>query len=220
MKFSYILSVLLATLAIASPIPNPESTDVAELDVRASDAGKGGKGGKGHGGHGGHGSNPAPKVEETAEYKAAKAAMPFYDSFEKDHFYYFTVEWKRSRPADSETTKEIEEVRDELGFNHIGLVVGQVKETTTGKGKNLKTKKDFIATMYDMQKKNANPSTTEPIIRNWKTSSLKLEHQGKTTAAKAKDVTKHAKAYTKTTDFYKARGNNCNDFVQALMKTL
>ncbi|QKX55449.1 uncharacterized protein TRUGW13939_02542 [Talaromyces rugulosus] len=226
MKFSHILTAFLATLAIASPIPEPESTDVAvaELDVRASGGGKGGGHSGGHGGNGGKG-DPEPKIVETTAYQVAKKAMPFYESLSKDHYYYFTMEWKRGRPADAETTEELEEVRDELGFNHIGLVVGKVTETTTGKKANKVTKKDFVAMVHDMQKQNKDPGTTTYLFSKYmpkstSSSSTKLVHGGKTTLSKANAVGKHARAYTSANPIYAAHGNNCNDFVQNLISTL
>ena len=45
---------------------------------------------------------------------------------------------------------EIKELRDALGFDHIGVVVGEIKETTKGKGKNAVLKRDFVAELYHM----------------------------------------------------------------------
>jgi len=135
MKFTYLLSSLLAALVAASPIVVPEAiTDVKDLVVRAA------------------------QIVETDTYKAAIKAKA---GLVKDKYYWFKLQWPLGSLVDSKTSEEMLELQKSLGFDHIGVVVGQIKETPSGVGtKNEKLTKDFVATLYHMIKTNVSPGDT------------------------------------------------------------
>ncbi|KAI1174945.1 hypothetical protein F4777DRAFT_552501 [Nemania sp. FL0916] len=195
MQFSYLLSAFLATLAIASPVANPNQDYDVGLTTRTT--------------------------EDTAEYKAAVAA---HGGLTKDKYYYFTLEWPLGQPVgdgDKESNDELKELQQKLGFEHIGVVVGKVTETDSGKGKNKKTKRDFKATLYHMTKKNVNPGDTEFKSPNYKANSgQNLKWGGESSSKKADAGKKAGKDYVDDNKIYKVDGNNCNDFANAVLKAV
>ncbi|KAI3316586.1 hypothetical protein HD806DRAFT_552192 [Xylariaceae sp. AK1471] len=194
MQLSYLLSVFLASLTIASPVANPNVADDVSLATRATD--------------------------DTAEYKAAIAAHP---NLSKDKYYYFTLEWPLGTPVgdgDTESGDELKQLQQKLGFEHIGVVVGQIIETETGKGKNKKTKRDFKATLYHMTKKNKEPGDTEFKTRNYSADSKQLKWGGETSKKKADAAKKAGKDYVDDNKIYKVDGNNCADFAQSVLNAI
>ncbi len=201
MKFSSLLSAFLATLVVSSPITGPR--DVSSSDV-PSDI---------------HALS-ARAIEDTAEYTRAISARP---GLVKDKYYWFKLEWPLTAPieGDKQSSKELQELQKKLGFAHIGVVVGQITETTTGKGKNEKTKRDFKATLLHMTKKNVTPGDTELKSPNWKQDPKQnLKWGGETTAKKVDAAKKEAKTYVADNKVYKVDGNNCNDFANAVIAKL
>ncbi|KAK5661852.1 hypothetical protein OQA88_9956 [Cercophora sp. LCS_1] len=191
MKFSGILTTLLATLVIASPVANPEPA--AELVVRQT-------------------------VEQTAEYSAAIAAKP---GLVANKYYWFTMQWPlNSIPVDEKTTEELKELRKKLGFDHIGVVFGQITETKTGKGKNEKTKKHYSATLVHMVKTNPATGTVTQKSSVYKYDGKALKYGGETTAKKIDAAKKAAKAWVDEHPTYAVEGNNCNDFAKAVFGKL
>ncbi|EED14658.1 hypothetical protein TSTA_041360 [Talaromyces stipitatus ATCC 10500] len=165
MRFSYILSGFLAALAIASPIARPEEVDVTELVTRET-------------------------YQDTAEFTAANSVHP---GLQNGQYYWFTLEWPLGAPVgdgDKESQTELQQLQQKLGFEHIGVVVGKVTETTTGKGKNQKTKRDFNAVLYHMTKKNVNPGDVELKTANWKADPRKNLKGGQVTSSKKVDAAK------------------------------
>ncbi|CAG8977194.1 hypothetical protein HYALB_00006731 [Hymenoscyphus albidus] len=197
MRFSYLLSAFLATLTIASPIANPEA---ASLSTRAT--------------------------EDKATYTLATKT---HSGLKKDDWVWFTMEWPRGSiigDGDTESKEELSQLRDKLGFDHIGIVVGQVTEVTTGKGKNLKTTRDFKASLYHMIE-HEDPTTkvpnTELKAPNWIADPSKiLKFGGMTSSKKATAAKNAAKSYFDDDAHkkYAVNGNNCNDFVNAVKKAL
>lgn len=193
MRFSYLITAFLASLTIASPIASPEAVENTNLAIRAADVNK-------------------------PEWTLATTAHP---DLKKDDWVWFTLEWHRGSigDGDTESDKEISDLRDKLGFDHIGIVVGQIKETTSGKGKNLKTTRSFDAVLYHMieikeKSELKNPNFKAPDPSEAKT----LVFGGLTTSNKATAAKKAAKDYFDGTvhDKYAVNGNNCNDFVNAV----
>jgi hypothetical protein len=191
MRVSYLFSVFLASLAIASPVASPNVAGDVSLTARAT--------------------------EDTAEYTAAIKA---HSGLSKDKYYYFTLEWPLGiavGDGDKETNAELKELQQKLGFEHIGVVVGQITETETGKGNNKKTKRDFKATLYHMTK-NAK-SDTEFKSPNYRADSKQnLKWGGETSKKKADAAKKAGKNYVDDNKTYKVDGNNCNDFAQTVLK--
>jgi hypothetical protein len=209
MKFSYILPALLATLTTANSLVDLEDTKNSLADFEATTDTTALT------------SRAAPVYEDTAEYKAAVAARP---GLQADQHYWFRYEWPLGTPVgdgDQEDKKELQELQNKLGFAHIGVVVGQITQTDKGKGKNKKTHRDFNAMLYHMTKMNVNPGDTEMKSAVWKASTgKKLVWGGSTTRAKATAAKKVAKDYVAEHKLYAVNGNNCNDFAQAVIKSL
>ena len=198
MRFSYLLSAFLATIAIASPIANPTTAGNTNLAVRAKDV-------------------------DTDEWKLATGTK---SGLKKDDWVWFTLEWNRNTivgDGDTESAKEISDLRDELGFDHIGIVIGQITEVDSGKGKNKKTTRDFKAAMYHMIE--VNDKTELKPFANWKVPSKPgktLRFGGMTSSKKDTAAGKEAKEYFANGAHakYAVNGNNCNDFVNAVKAKL
>ncbi|CAG8952162.1 hypothetical protein HYFRA_00000901 [Hymenoscyphus fraxineus] len=197
MRFSYLLSAFLATLTIASPIANPEA---ASLSTRAT--------------------------VDTAEYTSAIKA---HSGLKKDDWVWFTMEWPRGSvigDGDTESKEELSQLRDKLGFDHIGLVVGHVTEVTTGRRENLKTKRNFEAHLYHMtEEEDRKTKELKTTFKSpfWKADPSKiLKFGGMTTSKKDTAANKAGKNYVNDDAHkkYAVDGNNCNDFVNAVKKAL
>ncbi|KAI1410271.1 hypothetical protein F5Y13DRAFT_168055 [Hypoxylon sp. FL1857] len=206
MKFTYFLNAFLATLAIASPISSGRDEETG-LAARADDE------------------------VLTDNYKAVAAAHP---GLQKDKYYYFTI--KNSLPdkvenGDAETLTELQQLQKNLGFDHIGVLVGQVTETTRTKpgGKKGKpgkktTTKDFKGFYIHMTKGKDGKTAQHTSV--WSDrgaqSNQKIEYVG-TTTKKGEDKAKaEAKAYVEEEDHkvYNIQNNNCNSFAQAILGAL
>ncbi|TGJ83240.1 hypothetical protein E0Z10_g5514 [Xylaria hypoxylon] len=173
MKLSYLLSVFLASLAVASPIAIPHGADDVNLTTHK--------------------------------------------------YYYFTVEWPLGAAlgdGDKESDVELKALQQQLGFEHIGVVVGQITETGSGKGKNKKTKRDFKSTLYHMTKKNKVPGDTEFKSVNYRADSKGLTFRGETSKKKADGAKKAGKDYVNQNGIYKVQGNNCADFTTTVLSAL
>jgi len=206
MKFSHILSAFLATLVVASPIDDRHAQvanqllEVAQRDVYEL-------------------SPRAVPNEDTAEYTAAiKAHTPLVNG----EYYWFWLQWPRGAigDGDGESAAEIKALRDALGFDHIGVVVGQIKEATKGKGKNEVLTRDFVAELHHMIE--VDGTTNTGIIQRryeWKKDSGKvLVWGGGTSGSKATAAKKFAKAWTDTPaqKTYNVKTNNCDTFAKAV----
>ncbi|KAI1097404.1 hypothetical protein F4804DRAFT_174721 [Jackrogersella minutella] len=194
MRFTYFITAFLATLAIASPISS--DTDIAEgVNLVTRDT-----------------------VTQTPEYKAAAAA---HSGLQKDKYYYFLLKWElpaKIADGDTETLSELQQLQKNLGFEHIGVVVGQVTETTKGKTGKKQTTQDFKAFLYHMTKdKDNNVMGHSPT---YKYDGKPLEYGG-TTSKKAVDKAKtNAKDYVADKDHkaYNVDNNNCNTYAQAVLQ--
>lgn len=169
MRFSYLLSAFLASLTIASPIANPEAVENSNLAIRADDV-------------------------NTPEWTLATKTKP---GLKKDDWVWFTLEWDRGTivgDGDTESAKEISDLRDKLGFDHIGIVIGQITEVESGKGKNKKTTRDFKASLDHMIE--VKDKTELKTYANWKVpgAGKTLKFGGMTTSSKATAARKAAKS--------------------------
>lgn len=206
MKFSYILSAFLATLVVASP-RDDHRAQVANLaqEVTQRNVYK-------------LSQRDVPN-DDTDEYKAAsKAHTPLVNG----KFYWFWLQWPRDPvgDGDGESAAEIKALRDALGFNHVGVVVGEIRETPKGKGKNASLKRDFVAELHHMIEIKGSDKTGI-IQRNyeWKKDSDKvLVWGGETTSSKAAAAKKFAKAWTdvEAQKTYNVKTNNCDTFAKAV----
>ncbi|KAI0841363.1 hypothetical protein F5Y06DRAFT_218813 [Hypoxylon sp. FL0890] len=203
MKFTYFLNAFLATLAIASPITNAPNEETG-LATRNDEE------------------------VRTDNYKAVFAAHP---DLQKDKYYYFTIKNSlpdKVRDGDTETLTELQQLQQRLGFDHIGVLVGQVTETTrtkpAGKKKPGKktTTKDFRGFYIHMTK--GKDSKTAQHTSVWSDrgaeSNQKIEYVG-TTTKKGEDKAKaEAKSYVEEHKTYDIENNNCNSFAQAILAVL
>ena len=184
MQFSYLLSALLATLAVASPIANPvPQTEVGDVEDFTDVVSRG------IGEYDGFTTIVArTTTQETPAYEKAKSA---HSDLKKDQYYWFELTWDLGEPADgsAETPTELQKLQAKLGFEHIALVVGQIKETETGPKKNRILKKDFIAMQYDLIKKS--DGSAEHRNKNWTPAAAgkTMKWGGQTTAKKAEQKT-------------------------------
>ncbi|KAI0888799.1 uncharacterized protein GGS22DRAFT_152371 [Annulohypoxylon maeteangense] len=201
MRFNYFLSAFLATLTIASPIS--AGVDVAE------------------------GANLVTRGEtvvETPEYKAAIIRLP---EAVQNGFYYFIQKdmlGAKILDGDAETLSELEQQQKILGFEHIGVVVGQIKFT---KVENKKTgdstvTKDFVATYYHMTKN----VRGEALVHapNWKAGLVdftksSLQFGGDTKARGLEKARTAHKEYLldPAHKMYNIQKNNCNTYAQTIL---
>lgn len=148
MKFSSIFSVFLAALTAgvgASPILsessiqetlNNSTTTPVKLYEESS-----------------LGKRNNPPVEETDTFKQFAKV---HNDMKKDQYYVFSVKWTfGTAPGDQTPEKEMKEIQEKYGFDHIALAIGKVteKSTRTGgkKDKTMKTIRDFDAHMYHLK---------------------------------------------------------------------
>jgi len=209
MKFSYILYAFLATLSTASPI-DEHRVQVANRHVHEVAQPR----------HVYALSTRDVPNDDTPDYVAAsKAHTPLVNG----KYYWFWLQWPRDPvgDGDGESDAELKALRDTLGFNHVGVVVGLIKETPQGKGKNAKLKRDFVAELHHMIEKKGTDQTGI-IQRNYdwknKDSDKVLVWGGETTSSKAAAAKKFAKAWTDVDaqKTYNVKTNNCDTFAKAV----
>ncbi|OTB13065.1 hypothetical protein K445DRAFT_320253 [Daldinia sp. EC12] len=210
MKFTYFLSAFLATLAAASPIATisdpAENTELvtrtdnvvesAELVARA------------------------PTVIESKEYEAIRA---IHSDLKHDHYYYFYVTWPRGTviQGDHETKAEIEKLRDTLGFDHIGIIVGKVTEKEAGTKKKPTIKKNFEARLYHMAKDTSGKSVLSMHTWEKKNDDHKpIRFGGVTNKRKHDAVAGNARQWIEDHPTYNVESNNCNSFVHNIVASL
>jgi len=205
MKFSYILSAFLATLVVASPRDDGR----AQVANRAQEVTQ----------RNGYELPRRATNVDTDEYQAAiKAHTPLVNG----KFYWFYLQWPRGAigDGDGESAAEIKELRDALGFDHVGVVVGEIRETTKGKGKNASLKRDFVAELYHMvELKGSDDAGVIQRNYEWKGDKDKvLVWGGETTSSKAAAAKKFAKAWTddQAHKKYSVKTNNCDTFAKAV----
>ncbi|KAK0719315.1 hypothetical protein B0H67DRAFT_551701 [Lasiosphaeris hirsuta] len=195
MRFTSLLSAFLATLVVSNPIPNPEAASLRLL-TRAD-----------------------PVYKDSPEYTVAIKAKP---GLKKDTYHYFTLEWPLGTvpAANKETRAELEKIRAKLGYDHIGVVVGQITEkSTTTKGKNPVTtiERNFNAVLWDLIKDDK--AKVKERFKNWLNKgedAQKLVYGGVTSATKIGKVKKGAKDYTDANPDYKDTVN-CGTFKDAIV---
>ncbi|KAF4628585.1 hypothetical protein G7Y89_g9567 [Cudoniella acicularis] len=246
MKFSHLLPAFLATLAIANPIARPEAARAtslaianpitspeaagnAALDVRAPEPGssskhKGGKKGGPSGGKKG-GSSSAPKGgDTTAEFKEIESVLSRVNLKDGD-WVWFSQLWDRGVvDGDNETDEELKELRDELGYDHIAVIIGQVTIKDVGKGdkkgKGTVLDRSFKGKMYHSVKEKDTrtelESPTWSMAKGLQGKSLKAG--GKTTEAKAKAAIEAAEEYFAhgKNEYYDVKENNCETFAKVV----
>ncbi|KAI1212923.1 uncharacterized protein F4807DRAFT_457009 [Annulohypoxylon truncatum] len=214
MKFSSIFSLFLAGLAAASPLGQPQSSEdiaVREADIEFDNA-------------------LVARADDkiTPEYTKVHAAK---STIANGKYYAFTIKWplSDSTAIDSETPAELQELQQKLGFKHIGVILGKVKDVETGKGKNKHAEKDFTGQLFHLIKK-TDGSAELDSPKNYKLSgqTAGLFKNGQLTFLKeisAKtytDAKKTAENYFATPDHqkYSVDDNNCDSFVKVFSAEL
>ncbi|KAH7128203.1 hypothetical protein B0J11DRAFT_264592 [Dendryphion nanum] len=194
MKFSQVFYSVLAALSVGvNATPIPDTTDV--IVVRGTD--------------------------DTKEYNHFEKV---YSSLVKDKYYAFEIQWPRGTGGGEtgETGEELAAVRDELGFDHIGIVIGQVTETSIGKPKDKKVKRSFAPLRYDIRK--IGGTKNELRSQNWGKSTNDIDRPLKfIKEVKKADFTKFKKTaddWITANPEYNVRTANCNDFFQAMKKAI
>ncbi|KAF4636509.1 hypothetical protein G7Y89_g1579 [Cudoniella acicularis] len=216
MRFSYLFSAFLATLAvanpiaspkaaraaltIANPITSPETAGAARLAVRAP--------------------SDSPEWEEVTKLFSKQ-------KFKNGDWVWFTMEWTLGSVAigddDKESKEELTELRKELGFDHIGIIIGEIIEKDVGigkdKGKGTKMSRKFSGNLYHAIKDE--DGSTELKHHKWEAkedAKKELKVGKKTTSNKAAAAIKETSAYFDVASHkrYAIKGNNCNDFVKAI----
>lgn len=172
MRFSYLISAFLASLAIASPIFSPEAVE-RDLAIRAEDV-------------------------NTDEWEFANKIQ---SGLKKDDWVWFTQEWLRGTvgDGDTESEKEISDLRNDLGFDHIGIIIGKITESTSGTGSSKVTTHGFKASMYHMISNKGKAKPAE--VPKWKVpdaSKYTVKWGGKT---KEKKVTAAKKVAQKSCEY-------------------
>ncbi|KAM5471306.1 hypothetical protein MauCBS54593_003646 [Microsporum audouinii] len=209
MKFSTIFSVLLAAASIgtnATPIAKNEVDYSLISSYEADSVSK-------------HFSTELVKrdTEDSDTYTAL--ARAYGGELEDDKYYVLTAKWPLRDEIDNETPAELQELQRELGFYHIGFIVGKVTIKESGRKKHKTTKRDFDGQVYDTIKKENKDIKFRKT--NWDTSKRRdIEFVKTTTKKKAEAINKKAKDYEKDHPVYSVDDNNCNTFVQALLGEL
>ncbi|KAK7189995.1 hypothetical protein PSPO01_03716 [Paraphaeosphaeria sporulosa] len=163
--------------------------------------------------------------EELTETNAFKSLAKEFPNAKDGEFYKFTSKSPFTEPGPNETNDELKQLQRTLGFNHIAVVVGEVKitEKIIGKGAKAKKKvhKDFVASIIDLWKMdNGDSKYNEKRFEPKKV--FKLWDGQKTTRAKAGKAKSKGKEYFDEADHkkYSVATNNCNTFAQTLMKEI
>ncbi|KAF2183685.1 hypothetical protein K469DRAFT_751407 [Zopfia rhizophila CBS 207.26] len=200
MRFSTVFSALLAAVSIgvnAAPIAEADLSVVATEPSPVTDLVTRGK-------------------DDSAAYNAVEKAAGS-SKLEVDKYYVFTLEWPLKKPVgdgDAETASELDQLRKQLGFEHIGFIVGQVTSKETGPPKKKKTVKDFNGMLYHMIKKT--DGKVDVKSTTWKPDDKTLKYLKTTNKSKAGGVKKAASDYIADHPQYAVKGNNCNDFVKSV----
>ncbi|KAI1209535.1 uncharacterized protein F4807DRAFT_460752 [Annulohypoxylon truncatum] len=205
MRFTYFISAFLATFAIASPISSSiDVTEGADLATRAD------------------------KVVNTPEYQALAKVHPslkvgeWYWVYQKDKLGAEILD------GDTETLSELQQLQKNLGFEHIGVIVGQVKSTKKPTKKDgTTTTNHFEAVYYHMTMNKDKKNAAMVHSPNWVASKVDfsksfLEDGGTTTKKGSITAKNDAKDYTNDEKHktYSVTDNNCNTFAQYIRAAL
>lgn len=163
--------------------------------------------------------------EEVDATNAFKSLAKDFPNAKNGEFYKFTSKSPFTEPGPNETEDELKALQRALGFDHIAVVVGEVKitERITGKGANKKKiiKKDFAGSIIDLIKKTSGAAEyREKVFAPKKVFTL---HQGaKTSKAKAAKAKAKGKEYFVQAAHkeYSVSTNNCNTFAQDLLNDI
>ncbi|XDG09658.1 hypothetical protein ABKA04_009273 [Annulohypoxylon sp. FPYF3050] len=217
MRFTYFLSAFLATLAIASPISS--GVDVAEGADLIARAGKTGK-------PTGNPTNKPDKEVKTPEFAALERVHPnpqngqYYWVYQKDRL------GAKILDGDTESLDELQQLQKRLGFEHVGVIVGQVVFTEkTSKKEGKTTTKDFKAIYYHMTMNKDKGNAAVVHASNWEAKRVDfsksfLENGGQTNKRGSEKAKTNSKNYIsddiKHHQIYDIDNNNCNTFAQAI----
>ncbi|KAF2446208.1 hypothetical protein P171DRAFT_483573 [Karstenula rhodostoma CBS 690.94] len=163
--------------------------------------------------------------EDVNESNAFKSVAKTFPNAKDGEFYKFTSRSPFTEPGPNETEDELKQLQRKLDFNHIAVIVGEVKitEKIIGKGAKAKKKvtKDFAASIIDLWKmENGDSKYNEKVFAPKKV--FKLDQGAKTTKAKAGKAKAKGKEYFDEPGHkkYSVASNNCNTFAQELLNDI
>jgi hypothetical protein len=165
------------------------------------------------------------EFDDSPEFKSLATSI----SDAKDgEFYKFTSKSRFTPAPPGETPDELKKLQKKLGFNHIKVIVGEVKITKkpNHNGKKMKVTRRFNAMMFDLIKDGTSGAAkpNEEAFKLKKDQVYTLTDGVKTTSAKvgknADMAKKKVDAYFEDEEheMYNVDTNNCNTFAQYMMK--
>jgi hypothetical protein len=238
MKISTIYSALFAALAIgvsAGPVPVSTGIDIITADTTHEFVPRAGPAkvpaGKTPGKAPGKAPAKAPAAApvvpvKTERYKDAIAAAG--KTLAPNTWHVFTMEWDLSKvvPGSTESEKELAQLQRDLGFSHVAVVAGMIKEIKKGRGKNEKITLDFDAYFMDLKKAEDKVASIlrSPTRFGAVSDRQKLKYSKQTTAAKGSlaNMTKVGKGYFLEAghQVYSVKTNNCATFRDSVLPDL
>ncbi|KAF2198580.1 hypothetical protein GQ43DRAFT_434137 [Delitschia confertaspora ATCC 74209] len=210
MRFTPLFSTLLATLAItttAAPVADPNVVgEPIEFEISPDLVSRG--------------------KDDTDVFNAVQKV---HSDLKVGSYHVLELQYNNKPEDDNETDEELKKLREKLGFKHVGIVVGTVKEIQKEDKKKKKPQKlTFDGQFYDLVKlkqKKKNGMDVEQrnsAFRKPDESKMKLVYVKGTTKNKAGKIKNLAKDYFEDAahHLYNVDNNNCNTFVKAIEKEL
>lgn len=143
MQFSYLLSAFLETLTVASPVANPETKAVvaARDDLY-------------------EGAGALLESRAKGDTKPYEFLSQVHSDLKDKEWYAFTQKFPLGKdfPHHDKERNDVQKLQAKLGYAHIELVTGQVRE----KKSNKVVKRDFVSLTYHHLYKTRGRLTTRP----------------------------------------------------------
>ncbi|KAI9650092.1 hypothetical protein NHQ30_000105 [Ciborinia camelliae] len=195
MRFSDLLPLLLiAPVAVARPIARPEPKAANKTNLITS----------------------APTYVDTWAYTQA---ITMHSGLTKDNWYYFILEWPLGTTGGKEYEAEIKQLRQQLGFDHIGIVIGRITETEQKSEEGVvKIIRNFAAVTYHMTASDSGKTNVTPQNFDNYYEGQTLKWGGATTPEKAASAKTTAEGYTEQDGHwnFSINDNNCDTFVKVI----
>ncbi|KAK7963601.1 hypothetical protein PG996_008704 [Apiospora saccharicola] len=208
MQFSYLLSAFLATLAVATPVAHPDP-DVAIVTARGDLY---------------EGAGALLETRANIDTKPYELFSKVHSGLKDKEWYVFTQKFPLGEnfPHNENEQNDVQKLQAKLGYSHIELVTGQVKEDKQKKD----TKRDIINLtyhhLYKQQKVDNAPIGVES--KTWKYDAKydakNFAFVKQTTKAKIDGLKDFNDKYKKDHKTYNVDNNNCLSYVNAAKSTL
>ncbi|KAK7936058.1 hypothetical protein PG985_001553 [Apiospora marii] len=208
MQFSYLLSAFLATLAVASPVANPEP----EAAITARDDLY-------------EGAGALLEARAKGDTKPYELLSQVHSDLKDKEWYVFEQKFPLGEhfPHDDNERDEVQKLQSKLGYTHIQIVTGQVKEE---KKSGKVVKRNFVSLTYHHLYKATKVSNSD-IKTESKAWGYRKEYDPKhfnlvkqTTKAKIDTLKDFNEKYEADHKTYSVDNNNCLSYVTAAKKTL